>query len=154
MIHLPLFRLICRPRRVAHVIPRPRRIFRRGGVAASTKAALMGGLVCTAVPLTALIAPDALGLPWRQEKAPMHLVEAPASPLDALRADILRNPPSLFGTEAASSLPGSGALLFALIPPAISSPAGREPVDVPEPSSVAVFVAGVAGLLLARRARA
>jgi hypothetical protein len=151
MIHLPLFRLICRPRRLLPVIPHPRRIFRRGGVAAVTKKAILGGLVCTAVPFGALIAPDALGLPWRQEKAPMHLVEAPASPLDALRADILRNPPPMFAMEAASSMPGSGALLFASIPPGLSSPVGREPVDVPEPGSVAVFVAGLAGLLLVRR---
>jgi hypothetical protein len=150
MIHLPLFRLICRPRRVAHVVPRPRRIFRRGGVAAVTKKAIMGGLVCTAVPLAAFIAPDALGLPWRQEQAALHLVEAHTSPLDALRADILRNPPSVFGTEASSSPHGSGALLFAPLP-TLSSPAGREPVDVPEPGSVAVFVAGLAALVLARR---
>lgn len=166
MIHLPLFRLICRPfRRSVHVIPRPRRIFTRGaGVSAATKAAVLGGLVCTGLPMAALVAPDALGLPWRQEQAPMHLVEVPNSPLDAVRAEILRNVPSMFATEASSSPLGSGSsptsqaqplpsVSFLTSNPHQSVPSsGRDrPVSVPEPGSIGLFLAGLAGLVMVRR---
>jgi len=163
MIHLPLFRLVCRPRRLLHVLPRPRRIFTRGaGVSAVTKAAVMGGLVCAALPFAALVAPDAMGLPWRQQEAPLHLVEATSSPLDAVRAEILSNPPPMFGTEASSSPLGSGSSPTNPVPPPsvsflTSNPhqsvslAGREPVTVPEPAALGVFVAGVVGIILVRR---
>ncbi|MBC9180163.1 hypothetical protein [Pseudoroseomonas ludipueritiae] len=79
-------------------------------------------------------------------------METPAGPLDAVRAEILDRPSSIFPlTEASSSLPGSAAFPFSTLPASLSASAGREPVTVPEPAGLGVFVAGVVAIIAARR---
>jgi hypothetical protein len=169
MILLPLFRLACRPvRRVVRpaLIARPRRIFKRAGTSATGKTALLGGLVCTGIPLGAILAPHALDLPWRQETAPLQLVETYTPPFDlgTLNArGLFSGSEPVFSGSMNYPPASAGDGLFpspSTRQPALSSAtptpsAGRErvgiPVSVPEPSSLALFVAALVGLVVIRR---